>query len=171
MMDQVVRKFFVLAITSSCIFYQELPVNYNITSIGGVEAGMCPATQDLRESIKQDIHSLINSSVLSALTTQNRMQIGPGYGACGCGGHGWKKAAYLNMTDPTQTCPLAWELISTPRRSCGRPSDAGRLSCYSAMFPIQGIFNTLRSVEESLDTRLENHKLSLLHIQQSTMVL
>ena len=112
---------------------------YNVVSIGGAGAGMCPATQDLRESIKQNIRSLINSSVLSALTTQNQTQIGPGYAACGCGGYGWKKAAYLNITDPMQTCPPAWELITTPRRSCGRPSDAERLSCYSAMFPTQGI--------------------------------
>ena len=49
-----------------------------------------------------------------------------------------KKTAYPNMTDLTQTCPPAWELITTPRRSCGRPSDAGRLSCHSATFPTQG---------------------------------
>ena len=126
-------------IASSCIFCQELPVNYNVVSIGGAGAGMCPATQDLRESIKQNIRSLINSSVLPALTTQNQTQIGPGYGASGCGGRGWKKAAHLNMTDPMQTCPPAWELITTPIRSCGRPSDVGRLSCYSAMFSTQGI--------------------------------
>ena len=42
------------------------------------------------------------------------------------------------MSDPTQTCLPAWELITTPR-SCARPSNAGSYSCYSAMFPIQGI--------------------------------
>ena len=54
-------------------------MNYNARTTAG--AGMCPATQDLRESIKQDICSLINSSVPLALG-----------------------AAYLNMSDPTQTC-------------------------------------------------------------------
>ena len=39
------------------------------------------------------------------------------------------------MSDPTQTCPPAWELITTPRRSCARPSNAGFHSCYSAIFP------------------------------------
>ena len=44
------------------------------------------------------------------------------------------------MSDPTQTCPPAWELITTPRRSCARPSSAGYNSCnYSVMFPTQGI--------------------------------
>ena len=83
----------------------------------------------------------INSSVLPVLTTQKagNSYSGPGYEACGCGGTGWRRAAYLNMSDPTQTCPPAWELITTPRRSCARPSIAGDYSCYSAMFPTQGI--------------------------------
>ena len=73
------------------------------------------------------IESLINSSVLPALKEP---------GGCDCGGPGWRRAAYLNMSDPTQTCPPAWELITTPRRSCARPN---RNTCYSAMFPTQGI--------------------------------
>ena len=142
-MDQVVRSFLVLAIAaSSCTFCQELPVNYNARSIAGAGAGVCPATQNLMESIKQDIHSLINSSVLPALTTQNQTQTrdnGGGYGGCGCGGSGWRRAAYLNMSDPTQNCRGTWGLITNPRRTCARPYNAGFLSCYSAMFPIQGI--------------------------------
>ena len=47
--------------------------------------------------------------------------------------------AYLNMSDPTQTCPSAWELITTPRRSCGRPSSADDKTCHSATFLTQGI--------------------------------
>ena len=44
------------------------------------------------------------------------------------------------LSDPTQTCPPAWELIATPRRSCARPSvNTGSPTCYSAMFPTQGI--------------------------------
>ena len=52
---------------------------------------------------------------------------------------GEELTAYLNMSDSTQTCPPAWELIATPRRSCARPSSAGLRSCYSAIFPTQGI--------------------------------
>ena len=124
------RSFFVLALASSCTFCQEL---YNATVIVEAGAVMCPAAQRIVERIRQDINSLINDSVLPTLGT------GPGYGACGCGGPGWRRAAYLNMSDPTQTCPPAWELITTPRRSCGRPSNAGDRTCYSAMFPAEGI--------------------------------
>jgi hypothetical protein len=59
--------------------------------------------------------------------------------AYGCGDFGWRKAAYLNMSDPIQTCPPAWELITTPKRSCAGPSNASSYSCYSAIFPTQGV--------------------------------
>ena len=132
-MDQIMKSLLVLAIASSYTFCQELPVNYNARSTAGAGVGMCPATQDLTESIKEDIRSLINNSVLPALAAE------PRYRACGCGGPGWRRVAYLDMSDPTQTCPPAWELITTPRKSCGRPSSAGRRVCNSAMFPTQGI--------------------------------
>ena len=91
---------------------------------------MCPDTQDHMENIKEDINSLINNSVLPSLGV---------HGACGCGGPGWRRAAYLSMSDPTQTCPPAWWLITTPRRSCARPPTARGGSCDSTMFPTQGI--------------------------------
>ena len=132
-----------LLVVASCVACQQLPLNYSGRSVAGAGAGMCPDTQDLRDSIKQNIRSLINNSILPILMAQNQTQtvlgIGPGHGACGCGGRGWRRAAYLNMSDPTQTCPPAWELITTPRRSCARPSSAGLRSCYLAMFPTQGI--------------------------------
>ena len=120
------RPFFLLVVaTCTCNFVAcwELSLNYSLVSVKA--GGVCQATQDKVESIRQGIDSLINRSLLPAL------------GACG--GPEWRRAAYLNMSDPTQTCPPAWELIATPRRSCSRPSNAGRFSCYSAMFPTQGI--------------------------------
>ena len=132
-MDQVIRSFLILAVASPFSFCRELPLSYSGRSVAGAGAGMCPDTQDLSDNIMQDVCSLINSTVLSVLET------GSGYGACGCGGPGWRRVAYLNMSDPTQTCPPAWELITTPRRSCARPSSASGFSCYSAMFPTQGI--------------------------------
>ena len=134
---------FLILVVASCVTCQQLPLNYSGRSVAGAGAGVCPDTQGLRDSIKQNIHSLINNSILPALMAQNQTQtvpgIGPGHGACGCGGPGWRRAAYLNMSDPTQTCPPAWELITTPRRSCARPSSAAGRTCNSAMFPTQGI--------------------------------
>ena len=43
-----------------------------------------------------------------------------------CGPGQWQRVAYLNMSDPTEQCPTAWELYNTSAvRACGRPqSDA-----------------------------------------------
>ena len=131
---------------------QELPIAYNVTVTTA-----CSATRNQMNSIKRDIRVLLKNSVLPGLNhTENT---GPGYGACGCGGPGWKRAGYLDMFDPTQTCPPAWELISTPRRSCGRPSSAVGCTCDSAAFPIQKLINImLKSVDELKHTRLDNQE-------------
>ena len=119
--------FLVLAMFSS-VACQEPHESYNFSSIGPSGPGHCPLTEELREKIHKDVKVFVTSSVVPKLTRP-----------CGCGGPGWRRAAYLNMSDPTQTCPLAWELITTPRRSCARPSNAGVRTCYSAMYPTQGI--------------------------------
>ena len=117
---------FLFLVIVSSVASQEL---YNVSSIELSGAGFCPSTQKLREKIKQDVDLILNNSVVPTVTR-----------TCdGCGSRGWRRVAYLNMSDPTQTCPPAWELITTPRRTCGRPSYAGQESCYSAMFPTQGI--------------------------------
>ena len=37
-----------------------------------------------------------------------------------CGGTGWRRVVYLNMSDPSQRCPSVWREITTPHRVCGR---------------------------------------------------
>ena len=39
-----------------------------------------------------------------------------------CGGSGWRRVAYLNMSDSSQQCPSVWRAITTPHRTCGRRS-------------------------------------------------
>ena len=39
-----------------------------------------------------------------------------------CGGSGWRRSAYLNMSDSSQQCPSVWQEITTPHRVCGRRS-------------------------------------------------
>ena len=159
-MVNIITGVLVLAVASS-VLCQDLPVGYNVRSVTGSGAGeQCPATQNVRETIKQDLCSLINNTVLPALATQNQTQTGNTSQICGCGGPGWRRVAYLNMSDPAQTCLPAWSLFTSPR-SCGRPSSAGRQSCILLCFPIK-MFNTLRYVEESLATNMANLKHSWL---------
>ena len=56
-----------------------------------------------------------------------------------CGSEGWRRLAYLDMTDSTQNCPPGFRLYQSGGvRACGRaPSSVG--SCVSVQFPSNGI--------------------------------
>ena len=55
-----------------------------------------------------------------------------------CGGTwGWRRAVYLDMTDPNTNCPSGWQLTGYFKRTCGRASSS-RLSCDSVFFPVSG---------------------------------
>ena len=101
-------------------------LTYSPHSVQGSGGNDCPSTQELKESISHKITLLINQTII-----QSQQQ-----GACGCGGIGWTRVAYLDMSDTTQTCPGEWELITDPR-SCGRPANSGGGTCFSAFFSSQ----------------------------------
>ena len=53
-----------------------------------------------------------------------------------CGGTGgWRRVVYLDMTDPSTTCPSGWQLTGYSKRTCGRNS-TGVFTCDSATFPV-----------------------------------
>ena len=55
-----------------------------------------------------------------------------------CGGTGgWRRAVYLDMTDPNTNCPSGWILTDYSKRTCGRAS-TGRNTCDSVFFPVSG---------------------------------
>ena len=55
-----------------------------------------------------------------------------------CGGTGgWRRAVYLDMTDPNTDCPSGWRVTGYSKRTCGRVS-AGRYTCDSVTFPVSG---------------------------------
>ena len=55
---------------------------------------------------------------------------------CGCTG-GWRRVAYLDMTDPHTTCPSGWNMTGYSKRTCGRVS-TGWNTYDSATFPVSG---------------------------------
>ena len=55
-----------------------------------------------------------------------------------CGGTGgWRRAVYLDMIDPSTTCPSGWQQTGYSKRTCGRVS-TGYRTCDSATFPVSG---------------------------------
>ena len=56
-----------------------------------------------------------------------------------CGGTGgWRRVVYLDMTDPSTTCPPGWNMTGYSKRTCGRASD-GPNTCDSVTFPVSGV--------------------------------
>ena len=55
-----------------------------------------------------------------------------------CGGSGgWRRAVYMDMTDPSTNCPSGWNITGYSKRSCGR-ANSSELSCDSVFFPVNG---------------------------------
>ena len=51
-----------------------------------------------------------------------------------CCGEGWTRIAYINTTDPSQQCPPELREITSPVRTCGRPTDFQ--GCRSVQYPV-----------------------------------
>ena len=58
-------------------------------------------------------------------------------GQYSCGGHGWRRVVYLDMTDSSTTCPSGWHMTGYSKRTCDRVS-TGSHTCDSATFPVSG---------------------------------
>ena len=76
-----------------------------------------------------------------------------------CGGEGgWRRVAYLDMTDPNTDCPDEWRLIDSLNRMCAskiKPTHS--VSCESVFFPVTGreytrVCGTIRAYQFSYTT-------------------
>ncbi|XP_064388410.1 uncharacterized protein LOC135336507 [Halichondria panicea] len=54
-----------------------------------------------------------------------------------CGGLGWRKVAFIDMTDTSQNCPQGLTLTGYSKRSCGA-AHTGNHACSSVTFPVGG---------------------------------
>ena len=94
-----------------------LPLTYPGQVLQGDGSQTCPSEEQeevLRNEIDNATLSLLRESVIPLLQ---------GY-SCG-GSAGWRRVAYLNMSNPSQQCPSVWQEITTPHRVCGRRSTGG----------------------------------------------
>ena len=90
-------------------------------TLGGRDAQTCPLYED-REQARDELSSNVRNILGSLLTYQ-----------CG-GSDGWTRIAYLDMTDPAQSCPSPWtEFTSGDKRVCFRSSSSGG-SCDSVIY-------------------------------------
>ena len=107
----------------------ELPAKLPPAVIHEQSDGACPSDEGLmtqKETVKELIQDTIRDVVVPELQ-------------CPCGGFGpWTKIADLNFSDPNVACPSNLNLITTPRRGCGRSTAAGG-TCDSTIFSSNGL--------------------------------
>ena len=95
-----------------------LPLTYPAQVLQGSGSQICPSEAQrgvARNEVKNDTRSLLRESVVPLLQLQN----------ISCGGSGWRRVVYLNMSDSSQRCPSVWQEITTPHRVCGKRSSGG----------------------------------------------
>ena len=91
-----------------------LPLIYPAQVLQGDDSQTCPS-ETQRERVKNDVEDAMQS-LLQEL-------VAPLLHNFSCGGStGWRRVAYLDMSDPSQQCPSVWREHTTPHRVCGRRS-------------------------------------------------
>jgi len=105
-----------------------LPVAYNVTTLPAGEQ-QCPSDAErsqTRARIIGDLRTILQNDVIPTLQLSSDV--------CGqCGGSGWTRVVYLNMSNTTQQCPGDWALQSTPVRTCGS------ISCTPVYYSVSGM--------------------------------
>ena len=98
-----------------------LPLTYPSQVLQGDGSQICPSEAQrgiARNELRNDTQRLLQESVVPLLRVNSTEY------SCG-GSTGWRRVAYLNMSDPSQQCPSVWQEITTPHRVCGRRSSSG----------------------------------------------
>ena len=88
-----------------------------------VDDGQCPSMEE-RERAINDIHRIAVHSATYRFTCN--------------GTPGWRRVAFINMTDTSYNCPTGLNLTSYSKRTCGR-SHTERRGCSSTTFSVGGI--------------------------------
>ena len=81
------------------------------------------------------LHQILTNNITHQLETVQESD--PSLPVHTCGSTGWRRVVYLDMTDPSTTCPSGWQLTEHSNRTCGKVSTT-RLSCDSVTFPVSG---------------------------------
>ena len=94
-----------------------LPLTYPGQILQGDGSQTCPSEVQqgiTRNEVRNATQRLLWESIVPLLQI-NRTH------SCG-GSIGWRRVAYLNMSNPSQQCPSVWQEITIPHRVCGRRS-------------------------------------------------
>jgi chaperonin cofactor prefoldin len=104
-------------------------VKTELNGVSNTTTAMCDKIEKHETAIKSDLKDM----------KENLTQQITGY-TVSCGGVGWRRAVYLDMTDPNTNCPSGWLLTGNSKRTCGHVThvSTGSSSCDSVFFPVSG---------------------------------
>ena len=97
----------------------------------------CPSMEK-REKARNEIQQVIDSVIATTLlitTTASTTTMSP---VADCSGPGWRRVAFINMTDTSYNCPTGLNLTSYSKRTCGR-SHTTQGGCSSTTFSVGGL--------------------------------
>ena len=124
-----------IAIISQSVSNQTEEVN---TRLSGLNESMRDDFSGVESLICDKIEEHNNQIITELMRTEETLTREIVYNTEKCGGTwGWRRAVYLDMTDPNTNCPSGWQLTGYSKRTCGRASTS-RLSCDSVFFPVSG---------------------------------
>ena len=104
--------------------------HFPTVSLDTPDNSVCPPDSQL-EDVRTDIFNRVSGILFQRVA--NKTTTIPA-----CGGSGWRQVAFLDMTDPNQTCPQPWRLYSQDSvRACGR-QQSNTATCDSVQFSPDG---------------------------------
>ena len=96
---------------------------------------LCPAPEQLemtRNEITNEVLVAIREHVLPSTPPTSAP-------SSECGGTGWTRVTFINMTDTSQQCPTGLALTSYSKRTCGRTNSSRVRTCDSTIFSVGGM--------------------------------
>ena len=114
-------------------------VNTRVSSLNdfsGVERELNNTANMICDKIEEHDNHITNELIRMNQTLTEEIINNSGGLKCG-GTWGWRRAVYLDMTDPNTNCFSGWQLTGYSKRTCGRASSSRR-SCDSVFFPVSG---------------------------------
>ena len=100
----------------------------DVKVLQGGDDEQCPSAEE-RERARNEIHQTANSVIIVAIATGHILtcNVTPG----------WRRVAFINMTDTSYNCPTGLSLTSYSKRTCGRShTNSG---CSSTTFSVGGL--------------------------------
>ena len=98
-------------------------------SLDTPDDSVCPPDSQL-EALRTNISNNLSNILVEIAANKTTIPA--------CGGSGWRRVAFLDMTDPDQTCPQPWRMYSQNSvRACGR-QESDTANCDSVQFSSDG---------------------------------